>query len=143
MAANIGVATEMIDRPSQYTRETLVEQILWLIKIRLVVVPGIIIAGLMSSYVFPVLTNVAPIYLCAGILFLFNVGYFWGAPKKVADARPKETILAMVQAKMDLVILTAVLHFSGGVIKPFFSYLSSHHSNDDTAQKSIIYCRID
>ena len=122
MATNVGVAAEMMDRPSQCTRETLVEQILWLIKIRWVVVPGIIVAGLMGSHVFPVLINVAPIYICAGILFLSNVGYFWAATKKVADAGPKETILAMVQAEMDLVILTAVLHFSGGVVNPFFLF---------------------
>ncbi len=80
-----GVA-ETIDRPSQCTRENLLEQILWLIKIRWLVVPGIVLAGLMGNYVFPVLTNVAPIYICAGILFLANVGYFWAATKKVADA---------------------------------------------------------
>ncbi len=122
MPTNVGVAAEIMDRPSQCSRKTLVEQILWLIKIRWLVVPGIAVAGVMGSYVFPVLTDAAPIYLSAGILFLFNVGYFCAATKKVADAGPKDTILAMVQAEIDLVILTAVLHFSGGVVNPFFLF---------------------
>ena len=132
----------MIDRPNRYTRETLVEQILWLIKIRWLVVPGIVVACVMGSQVFSVLTDAAPVYVCAGILFLANAGYFLAATMKVADSGCKETILAVVQAEIDLVILTAVLHFSGGVIKPFL-YLSSHHSSNNPAQKSIIYCRID
>lgn len=143
MTANICVATEMIDRPNQYTRETLVEQILWLIKIRWPVVPGIVVACVMGSHVFPVLTDAALIYVCTGILFLANVSYFLAATMKVADSGSKEAILEGVQAEIDLVILTAVLHFSRGVIKPFFVYLSSHHSSVNPAQKSIIYCRID
>jgi hypothetical protein len=47
---------------------------------------GIVAVTLIGSYVFAVLTNVAPIYICAGILFLSYVGYFWAATKKVADA---------------------------------------------------------
>ncbi|MHC4112027.1 MAG: two-component system sensor histidine kinase NtrB [Planctomycetota bacterium] len=122
MATKVGIIAEVMDRPNQFMRETLVEQILWMINIRWLVVVGIIVAGLMGSYVFPVLANSKPIYICAGILFLSNVGYFWSATKKVGDAGSKDTILAMVQAEGDLVILTAVLHFSGGVVNPFFLF---------------------
>jgi signal transduction histidine kinase len=76
----------------------------------------------MGSHVFTVLATAVPIYICAGILFFSNVGYFWVATKKVAGAGPKDTILAMIQAEVDLVILTAVLHFSGGVVNPFFLF---------------------
>jgi signal transduction histidine kinase len=44
------------------------------------------------------------------------------ATKHVAGAGRKETVLGMVQAEMDLIILTAVLHFSGGVVNPFFLF---------------------
>jgi signal transduction histidine kinase len=124
MAVNVTVATKILDRPSQCTRESLVEQILWLIRIRWFVVAGIVTAGLIGSYVVPVLTDAALIYICicAGILFLCNVGYFCVATKKTADAGPKDAVLGMVQAEMDLVILTAVLHFSGGAVNPFFLF---------------------
>jgi hypothetical protein len=101
-----------------------VEQILWLIRIRWLAVVGIVTAGLIGSYVFPVLTGAARIYVCAGILFLCNIGYFWAATEKVADAGPKDRVLAMVQAEVDLVVLTAVLHFSGAWLIPFSSFIS-------------------
>lgn len=41
------------DRPSRCTREVLVEQILWLIRLRWIAVVGIVAAVLVGSYVFP------------------------------------------------------------------------------------------
>ncbi|MHC4555784.1 MAG: two-component system sensor histidine kinase NtrB [Planctomycetota bacterium] len=111
-----------MDKPSQYTRETLVDQILWLIRIRWLVVAGIVAAGLIGSYIFPVLTSAVPIYFCAGILLLCNIAYFIVATKNVSDAGSKDTILAMIQAEVDIIILTAVLYFSGGVVNPFFVF---------------------
>jgi hypothetical protein len=48
MAMKVSGVAETIDRPSQCTRENLLEQILWLIKIRWLVVPGMVMAGLME-----------------------------------------------------------------------------------------------
>jgi signal transduction histidine kinase len=122
MTVKSGMVNELMDKPSQYTRETLVDQILWLIRIRWLVVAGIVAAGLIGSYIFPVLTSAVPIYFCAGILLLCNIAYFMVATKNVAEAGSKDTILAMIQAEVDLIILTAVLYFSGGVVNPFFVF---------------------
>ena len=126
MAAKTGMVADSFDKPSQCTREVLVEQVLWLIRMRWIAVGAIVAAGLAGSYVFPVLVSAVPIYICAGILLLCNTFYFWVATKKVIDAGPKDTILGMVQAEVDLVILTAVLHFSGGVVNPFFLFYIFH-----------------
>jgi signal transduction histidine kinase len=69
-----------------------------------------------------VLTSAAPIYICAGLLFLCNIGYLWVAKKKVADGGHKDIVLGIIQAEADLVLLTAVLHFSGGVTNPFILF---------------------
>ena len=122
MAMNISAAAYGFDRPSQCTRKVLVEQILWLIRLRWIAVGALVTAGLIGSYVFPVLTSAVPIYICAGGLLLCNVFYFWVATKKTADAGPKDTVLGMVQAEADLIVLTAVLYFSGGVTNPFFLF---------------------
>ena len=122
MATKLSTLAEAMDKPSQSTREVLVEQILWLIRIRWLVVAAIVAGGLAGTYVFPVLTSAVPIYICAGTLLLCNLCYLWLATKDTADAGPKDTVLAMVQAEADLVILTAVLHFSGGVVNPFFLF---------------------
>jgi signal transduction histidine kinase len=116
------MASGIMDKPSQYARETLVDQVLWLIRIRWLVVAGIVAAGLIGSYIFPVLTSAVPIYFCAGILLLCNIAYFIAATKNVSDAGSKDTILAMIQAEVDIIILTAVLYFSGGVVNPFFVF---------------------
>ncbi len=114
------------ERPSQCTREVLVEQILWLIRLRWIAVVGIVIAAVGGRFPFPVLTSTQPIYICAGLLLLCNIFYFCMATKKAADAGPKDIVLGMVQVEVDLVILTAVLYFSGGVVNPFFLFYIFH-----------------
>ena len=122
------MAVEKIDKPSLCTREVLVEQILWLIRLRWIAVGSIVAAVLVGGYVFPypLLPSATPIYVCAGILLLCNIFYFSVATKKTDDAGPKDIALAMVQVEADLVILTAVLLFSGGVANPFFLFYIFH-----------------
>ncbi len=128
MATKVSAADELMDKPSQCTREVLVEQVLWLIRLRWIAVGGIVTAVLVGTYAFayPLLTSAMPIYVCAGCLLLCNVFYLWMATKKAADAGPKDVVLAMVQVEADLVILTAVLHFSGGWLNPFFLFYIFH-----------------
>ncbi|MHC4461955.1 MAG: two-component system sensor histidine kinase NtrB [Planctomycetota bacterium] len=128
MATKVSVADELMDKPSQCTREVLVEQVLWLIRLRWIAVGGIVTAVLVGTYAFayPLLTSAMPIYVCAGCLLLCNVFYLWMATKKATDAGPKDVVLAMIQVEADLVILTAVLHFSGGWLNPFFLFYIFH-----------------
>ena len=126
MATKVGVIAEVMDRPTQCTREVLVEQNLWLIRLRWFAVAGLVSAGLLCTSIFPVLVNAVPIYICAGILLLSNICYFCAATKNTANAGPNDIVLGMVQIEADLVILTAVLHFSGGVVNPFFLFYIFH-----------------
>jgi signal transduction histidine kinase len=116
---------ETIDKLSRCTQEVLVEQILWLIRLRWIAVGSIVAAVLMGSYV-SLLPNATPIYVCAAVLLLCNILYLSVATKKTADTGPKDVVLAMVQVEADLVILTAVLFFSGGVANPFFLFYIFH-----------------
>ncbi|MBW7988833.1 MAG: GHKL domain-containing protein [Planctomycetes bacterium] len=117
----------IIDKPNRCSQEVLAEQILWLIRLRWIAVGGIVAAVLVGSYVFPypLLPNPTPIYICAGILLLCNYFYFRIATKKTSYA-VADIVLAMVQVEADLVILTAVLLFSGGVANPFFLFYIFH-----------------
>jgi signal transduction histidine kinase len=85
-------------------------------------VVGLITACLVSSYIFPVLKSAVPIYICAGTLLIFNICYFFVASKRSDSAGLKDTIMGMTQVEADLIILTIVLHFSGGVVNPFFLF---------------------
>ncbi|MHC4693298.1 MAG: two-component system sensor histidine kinase NtrB [Planctomycetota bacterium] len=126
MNTKIGVLAEMMDKPTQCTREVLVEQNLWLIRLRWIAVVGLVGAGIVSTSVFPVLVSALPIYICAVVLLFCNICYFSAATKNTADAGPKDIVLGMIQIEADLVILTAVLHFSGGVVNPFILFYLFH-----------------
>ncbi len=115
-----------MDRPSQCTREVLIEQLLWLIQLRWIAVVGVVIAALIGNYVFPVLINPMPIYVCAGVLLLCNIFYYLVTTKRGSGVGPKDVVLGMIQVETDIVILTAVLHFSGGVVNPFSLFYVFH-----------------
>jgi hypothetical protein len=116
------------DKPNRCSREVLAEQILWLMRCRWVAAGGIVAAVLVGRYVFPypLLPSPTPIYICAGILLLCNYLYFCVATKKTSYFMAKGTVLALLQVEVDLVILTAVLLFSGGVANPFFLFYIFH-----------------
>jgi signal transduction histidine kinase len=115
-----------IDKSSQCTREILVEQILWLIRLRWIAVGALVASALLGRFVFPVLASPMLIYACAGILLGCNIIYFLAATKKSDNPRPGDIILGMVQVEVDLLVLTAVLHFSGGVLNPCFLFYIFH-----------------
>ncbi len=126
MAATSGMATDFMNKPNQCAREVLVEQILWLIRLRWIAVAGMLAAALLGSHVFPVLSNPMPIYLCAAALLISNISYFLAATNKPEEANPRDLALGMIQVELDLLILTAVLYFSGGVVNPFFLFYIFH-----------------
>ncbi|MHC4737155.1 MAG: hypothetical protein ACYTDW_22345, partial [Planctomycetota bacterium] len=126
MFLNSDTTTDFVDKPSQCTREVLVEQILWMIRLRWIAVGGMVAVTLLCSSVYPVLTNPLPIYICAAVLLGSNIVYFVTATKRAKDARPRDLVLGTIQVEADLLILTAVLHFSGGVINPFFLFYVFH-----------------
>ncbi len=117
-----------MDRPNQCTQEVLIEQLLWLIQLRWIAVVGLVAAALVSNYVFPfpVLMTPVPIYVCAGALLLCNIFYYLVTTRKGSGVGSRDIVLGTVQVEADLVILTAVLHFSGGAVNPFFLFYVFH-----------------
>ena len=115
-----------MERSKQYTQEALAEQIFWLIQLRWIAVVGLFGAALAGNYVFPVLISPVPFYICAGVLLLCNILYFFVATRKAGDVGTKDVVWGMIQVETDIFILTAVLHFSGGVVNPFFLFYVFH-----------------
>jgi len=107
-------------------KKCLLEQLLWLIQLRWIAVVGLAAAALVGNYVFPVLTNPVPIYVCAGALLLCNIFYYLVTTRKGSGVGLRDIVLGIVQVEADLVILTAVLHFSGGAVNPFFLFYVFH-----------------
>ncbi|MBN1359032.1 MAG: hypothetical protein JW993_00490 [Sedimentisphaerales bacterium] len=104
----------------------LADQIPWLISLRWMAV-GLIVAGaLIGTHVFPLLANPVPLYSLAGLLFACNLVYVVLARGWRRRRRWKHTVLTMVQMEVDLIVLTAVLHVSGGVVNPFIFFYVFH-----------------
>lgn len=107
-------------------RGVLVDQLKWLIFLRWFAIVGIVIAGLVSSTLFPVLYSPIPIYACAGILFLCNLVFLLLTSGRLVKSPGWVASLAVVQLEIDLLILTALLYFAGGLTNPFVLFYVFH-----------------
>jgi signal transduction histidine kinase len=105
---------------------SLTDQILWLISLRWVAVAAVVAGTLVGTYLFPILADARVLYAAAGVLLACNLAYFVAA-RRCGPDRPRNAVaLAMVQMEVDLLVLTAVLHFSGGVANPFLLFYVFH-----------------
>lgn len=107
-------------------REVLIEQLKWLVLLRWFAITGIILAGVICSTFFPILNSSRPIYVCAGVLLLCNIGFFLLTERRFIKPAIGGISLAMVQLEADLIILTLLLHFAGGVTNPFVLFYVFH-----------------
>ena len=110
----------------RFMSQVLVDQLKLLITLRWLAAIGIVCAGVVSTIVFPVLETATPIYICAGFLLVLNLIYSQLIYKQHSDTDASYIVLGMVQVEVDLVILTILLHFSGGVINPFVLFYTFH-----------------
>lgn len=109
-------------------RGVLIEQLQWLVLLRWFAVVGIVAAGVVCSFekFFPILHSPRPIYACAGILFSCNLIFFVLTRQRFIKPTLSGILLAMIQLEVDLVILTLLLHFAGGVTNPFVLFYVFH-----------------
>ncbi len=103
---------------------SLADQIHWLISLRWIAAALVVVGTMAATHLFPVLTNPGLLYACAAVLLACNLAYVIAAGR---HGRPRNPVtLAMVQMEVDLLVLSAVLHFSGGVANPFFLFYVFH-----------------
>jgi len=105
---------------------SLVDQISWLISLRWVAVGLIIVGTLSGTFLFPVVTSPDPLYVTAAVLLACNLAYSIAAARSRRRGRGSPIARATVQMEVDLLVLTAVLHFSGGTANPFFLFYVFH-----------------
>ena len=105
---------------------SLADQISWLISLRWVAVGLIVVGTLSGTFLFPVVTNPNPLYVAAVVLLACNLGYAIAAARSRRGGRGSPVTQATVQMEVDLLVLTAVLHFSGDTANPFFLFYVFH-----------------
>lgn len=115
---------------SEYTPEerALVFRLGVYMNMRWLAILGIVGATLVASRVFDIGFPTAPVYIICGAIAAYNLFLLWltrrlKAEKTGAITRTAETY-GNVNVLLDLVALTVLLHFSGGIENPFlFLYL--------------------
>ncbi len=119
---------ESRSRPSRrdVSEALLADQIPWLISLRWIAIAVVAIGAAIETHVFPVLVSPVSLYVLAALLFACNLTYVAVVRIASRGRRWKHPALVMVQMEVDLIVLTAVLHFSGGVVNPFTFFYVFH-----------------
>jgi len=117
-----------MSRKTGYTR--IVEGGFWLIRLRWLAVIGILIATTFADRILKISIQQIPLYFIAIVLLLLNLVSLL-ALKYTTKNRMRIKILkgesiVKFQILTDLIILTCLLHYSGGVENPFIIYYIFH-----------------
>jgi len=109
---------------------SLVQRACWLIRLRWVAIGVLAVATFGASEFMDVSLAAVHLYAVAAVVFLYNLGLQqllgrWTRGGKEPSEARIGGVLAF-QISMDLVILTAILHFSGGIENPFLLFFAFH-----------------
>jgi signal transduction histidine kinase len=102
----------------------------WLIRLRWIAVAGIIGALLIAKFIFSISIQQKPILYIASVLFILNLFslialmYYLKTDNSLLVSKTK--FLIIIQIVTDLIILTSLLHFSGGIENPLVIYYIFH-----------------
>jgi len=118
------------EKTAEYSPEerALIVRLKVYVNLRWLAIAAIIIAALVASFVFNISFPTLPVYIICIIIVLYNSILFWltlGLKKQTHESViRKAELYGNVQVFLDLVTLTALLHYTGGVENPFiFLYI--------------------
>jgi signal transduction histidine kinase len=114
----------------EFMIDGLIERIYWLIKLRWVAITGVVLTVLFAKQVLNAPLNNLSLYGVAAFLAIYNL-IFTLHLKRLEKKRPAQLILianriANIQIALDLLSLTMLIHFSGGIENPFIFYFVFH-----------------
>ncbi|PIP67949.1 MAG: hypothetical protein CO035_03595 [Candidatus Omnitrophica bacterium CG_4_9_14_0_2_um_filter_42_8] len=110
--------------------EGLLERINWLIRLRWIALTGVILTVFVVQKVVRLSLPFFPLYLIPILIGLYNSAFFlytrhiW--KKQPEDIETRAIVFANLQIGLDLLSLTALIHFSGGIENPFIFYFIFH-----------------
>lgn len=107
------------------------ERLNWFIRLRWLAVLGVLMTVWVASSLFSIIGHPFPLYVIAGSLAFCNALFLlYGRsiqPSRESPAWIKVgNRFANTQISLDLVVLTLLIHFSGGVENPFIFYFIFH-----------------
>ena len=100
------------------------------VKMRWLAILGIVIASLVASQVFQIGFLTLPVYIVCAFMALYNLVFLL----QLQSLKPEATIWVIQKARtygnihifLDLIALTVLLHFTGGIENPFVFYFVFH-----------------
>ena len=102
----------------------------WLIDMRWIAACGILLATLFSTRIFSISLQQKPLILIGALLLLSNIIYLFvyrHFTRQLENFNERNLkTLVLFQIIIDLLLLTFLLHFSGGVENPFIIYYVFH-----------------
>jgi signal transduction histidine kinase len=109
----------------------LIERIDWLISLRWLAVVGTLLTIVVVTSYFPGLLLQSPLMTTIATIALYNFLFFLYARQlrlhvSTALRLRQSTVFAYVQIALDLISLTTLLHFAGGVENPFALFFIFH-----------------
>jgi len=109
----------------------LIERIDWLISLRWLAVVGTLLTIVVVNSYFPGLLLQGPLIATTAAIALYNLFFLlyarWLRTHQSTALRLRQsTVFACVQIALDLITLTMLLHFSGGVENPFALFFVFH-----------------
>ena len=116
----------------EYTPEeaTLIQRIHGFIDFRWVAAIGVVVLALVASTVLRIGFPALPVYVIAFGIALYNLAFWLYArglrPEDTPDLVEKARRFAAVQSVVDLLALTVLLHFTGGIENPLLFYFVFH-----------------
>ncbi len=119
--------TEKINMTTQ--EDHLLDGLVWLIRLRWIAIAGILITVLITAWILNIKLLVVQIYAIAFIFFIFNIIFLYrlNILKKASSKSIRAlNFQAHFQISIDLVCLTALLHFTAGIENPFIFYYIFH-----------------
>ncbi len=116
--------------PSSVGKDGLRQRVCWLIRLRWLAAVGVILGTFLAKRVFDIPVREAPLYGIAVLLFVYN-GFMRVFLARVPESinlqsTRRATRLINFQILADLVLLTVMLHFSGGPENPFVLFFIFH-----------------
>ena len=104
----------------------LIKQIGWLVRLRWIAIGGVFFTVTVANLAGDMITRPIPLYIIAALMVLYNF-----EPRMYRKAPEQQRLKsikrqACIHIILDLLSLTALIHFSGGVENPFIFYFIFH-----------------
>ncbi len=117
---------------SEYTPEAaaLLMRLRVFVNMRWLAILGIIVATLVASLLFRIRFPLLPVYVTCAFMALYNVVLLQQLrslkPEQVGSVIPRARTYSNIHILLDLLALTVILHFTGGIENPFLFYFVFH-----------------